>query len=49
MDQTKRTNALVSEQLAKVAGGTEGQAAEIRILEDQELVLCGGGDGVPCW
>ena len=49
MDKAKRTNDLVSDPLEKLAEGTEERAAEIRALEDQELLLCGGGEGAVCW
>lgn len=40
---------LVSEESARKPAANDPLAGEIRTLGDGELVLVGGGDGIPCW
>ena len=39
----------VSQELSGAQSLEQKDATEIRALEDLELMLVGGGDGVPCW
>jgi hypothetical protein len=53
MDNTKIARALagndVSEDLRDFRSFKDQAANEVRSLDDWELVLVSGGEGIPCW
>lgn len=53
MDNTKIARALagndVSEDLRGSRSTTDQAVNEVRSLDDWEMVLVSGGEGIPCW
>lgn len=49
MDYLKNADKLANDVAAEEKETAATGAAEIRLLNDLELVLAGGGDGVPTW